>query len=59
MKLKIARVMANMSQKEVAEKLNVSAVSLHKWETGKAEPTFRAVKKLCELYGVDISSIDL
>lgn len=55
--LKGARVNAGLTQTEVAERLNVSTVSVNKWENGRAEPTFNTVKKLCELYGVDLSQI--
>ena len=37
-KLKNAREKAELSQKDVAEALNISRQSVSKWETGKAYP---------------------
>lgn len=59
MKLKIARISAGISQKEIAERLNVSNVAVYNWEHGKQEPKFSIVKKMCEIYGVPLDEIEL
>lgn len=42
----------NLSQEEVAEKLNVTRQSVSKWETNQSTPDFDKIVPLCELYGV-------
>jgi len=39
-----------ISQKELAQALCVSFVSVNRWETGKFNPTIKAKKKLNELF---------
>lgn len=48
--LKIAREKANMSQKEVAIELKVSAPTVSEWESGKKNPNAKNLKKLSKLY---------
>ena len=50
--LKAARVNANFSQKEVAEKLKISNKTLSKWEKGISMPKVDQINALCDLYGV-------
>lgn len=50
--LKAARVNANLSQKEVATKLNISNKTICSWENGMSMPKADQIAKLCELYGV-------
>lgn len=42
----------NLSQEEVADKLNVSRQTVSKWETNQSVPDFDKIVPLCELYGV-------
>lgn len=42
----------NLSQEEVAEKLNVTRQSVSKWETGQSTPDFDKILPLCELYEI-------
>lgn len=49
-KIKLLREKMFVSQKELAEILGVSFVSVNRWETGKFNPTIKAKKKLHELF---------
>ncbi len=42
----------NLSQEDLAEKLNVSRQAVSKWETGTATPELANLTALCELFGV-------
>lgn len=46
-----ARVNANMTQGELAEKMGVSIVTILKWEKGTTAPTILQFKKFCEICG--------
>lgn len=47
----------NLSQEEVAEKLNVTRQTISKWETGESKPDFDKIIPICNLY--DITSDEL
>jgi len=49
-KIKSLREKMFVSQKELADILGVSFVSVNRWETGKFNPTIKAKKKLNELF---------
>ena len=49
-KIKLLRGKMFVSQKELAETLGVSFVSVNRWETGKFNPTIKAKKKLNQLF---------
>ncbi len=51
--LKAARVNAEMSQREAAERIGVDVSTVLKWEKGKTSPKAVQLQKLCEVYGVD------
>lgn len=42
----------NLTQDEVAEKLNVTRQTVSKWETNQSTPDFDKIAPLCELYGI-------
>lgn len=42
----------NLSQEEVADKLNVTRQTISKWETNQSVPDFDKIVPLCELYGI-------
>lgn len=42
----------NMSQEDVANKLNVSRQTVSKWETGESKPDLDKVMPICELFGI-------
>ena len=43
----------NLSQEEVAEKLNVTRQTVSKWETDESKPDFDKIVPICELFGID------
>ena len=48
--LKAARVNAGLSQKEAAEKLDISRATLQNYENGKTTPNVLMSRKIEELY---------
>lgn len=55
--LKAARVNAGLSQKEAAEKLNISKCTLANYEKGIFSPSWDMVKKIGNLYDFPIDFI--
>ncbi len=51
------RKMANMTQLELAEKLNYSDKSVSKWEQGNGIPDVRILIQLKELFGVSLDDL--
>ncbi len=49
-KIKLLREKLFISQKELADMLGVSFVTVNRWETGKFNPTIKAKKKLAYLF---------
>lgn len=49
------RKLANLTQLEVAEKLNYSDKSVSKWEQGNGMPDIFVLEQLSELYGVTVN----
>lgn len=46
------RTEAGLSQKQLAEKLQMSQSAVAKWESGRTEPTAGALIRLARLFGV-------
>lgn len=57
--LAAARVNANMTQQEVADKVHKSKNTIVNWEKGKAKPDFSALTMLSMLYNVPIDYISV
>lgn len=57
--LAAARVNANMTQQEVADKVHKSKNTIVNWEKGKAKPDFSALTMLSTLYNVPIDYISV
>lgn len=51
------RVNANLSQKEMAEKLDVSTATVGNWEAGKSEPPVSKLRAISELSGIPMDFI--
>lgn len=51
------RKMANMTQLELAEKLNYSDKSVSKWEQGNGIPDVRILVQLADLFGVTLDDL--
>lgn len=56
--LKGARVNANLTQKQVAEKLGISNKTVCSWEKGESFPDALQIPKICELYGASYDDIN-
>ena len=57
--LAAARVNANLTQGEMAEKLGVSRQTYHAWETGKAEMRVAYFIAFCQITGFTTNDIFL
>lgn len=55
--LKSLRNISGLSQNEVAEALNVTRQTISSYETGRTEPDWETLKKLAEVYKVDLHDI--
>ena len=51
------RTKANMTQEQLAAKLFVSRDLVSKWETGKSPPTYQMLRKLSELFAVEVEAL--
>ena len=51
------RLAADMSQQDVADKLNVTRVSVGKWESNESMPRRRNLQLLSELFGVTVAAL--
>lgn len=56
-KLKLYREKNNMTQKEVAEILDVEPGTISKYELGLTEPNIESIKKLAEIFNVTIDEL--
>ena len=57
--LAAARVNAEMTQTEVAEKMHVSKQTIVNWEKGKIVPRTAQLQFLCNLYNFPVDNIFL
>ena len=55
--IKRLRKQHNLSQEQLAEKLNVSRQSVSKWESGLAYPEMDKVLQICKMYNVNIDDL--
>ena len=51
------RKMANLTQQQVGDALNVSPQAVSKWENDLAQPDLIALKRLAELYNIPVSQL--
>lgn len=54
--IKKFRVKNNLTQKGLAEKLNISYQSVSKWENGQAEPSIDCVISMANLFGASLDA---
>ena len=47
----------NLSQEEVADRLNVTRQTVSKWETDQSTPDFDKIVPICELYGISTDEL--
>ena len=57
MNLKRIRQQNNLTQKEVAEKINTNRVNYNRYELEKGEPDIKTLIKLADLYHVSIDEL--
>mgnify|MGYP003301770653 CR=1 FL=1 len=55
--LKLIRKSKNMSQEQLAEKVNVSRQSVSKWENGEAYPEMNNILELCKIFNCKINDL--
>lgn len=53
--IKSRRQNIGLTQKELAEKLYVTVVTVSRWETGQREPMWNDFVRLCEVLGMNIN----
>lgn len=53
------RKLNNLSQEEMAEKLNVSRQTISKWETDQSTPDFDKIGLLCKLFNISADELIL
>lgn len=56
---RISKLRANsgLTQKELGDKLNVTAQAVSKWENGLSEPDIDTLKKLSVIFGISVSEL--
>lgn len=47
----------NLTQEQLAEKLDVSNKTISKWETGKCMPDYSIIKNLCNELGITVAEL--
>lgn len=47
----------NLSQEDVADKLNITRQTVSKWETNQSTPDFDKIVPLCDLYGISADEL--
>ena len=57
MTLKACRVNADLSQKQLAEKLGISRATVVNWEKGKTSPTSVQLLKISKISGIPVNYI--
>lgn len=55
--LQFLRKRANMTQEELAERMEVSRQSVSKWESGAAYPETETILRLCDLFRCDMDTL--
>ncbi len=55
--LKSLRKEKSLTQREVAEQLNVSEKTISKWETGNGLPEVSLMLPLCQFYGISLNEL--
>lgn len=57
MGFKKARVLASLTQEDVANALGVSRTTVTMWEIGESKPRVSTLKKLADLYGCTVDEL--
>ena len=59
MTLKVARIKSGMTQKQASAASGIAENTISLWERGIHSPTLKGLKRLCDVYGVDVGDIIL
>lgn len=54
-KLLEIRLERKLSQEELAERLDVSRLTIHRWENDKSAPNVNQIEALCNVFGLNVS----
>ena len=54
---KRARLIAGLTQEQLAEKLDVSCVAVSKWENGKTLPTAKRIKEVAQVLHTTVAEL--
>ena len=57
MSLARARKKAGLSQRDVAQELNITDSAVCQWETGLTHPRMKYMKRLAKLYGTTVDDL--
>lgn len=52
-----ARINSKLTQQEVAEKLQVSKITIHNWESGKTVPNWEKVEQMETLFNLPVGTL--
>jgi transcriptional regulator with XRE-family HTH domain len=55
--LEAARINAKLTQRQLAEILEISVGTVNNWENGKSEPSLSQLRKISELSGIPMDFI--
>ena len=55
--IKRLRMLQNMSQEELAQKLFVSRQAVSSWENNRTQPDLDMIQKIAELFGVEVEEL--
>lgn len=56
--LQFYRKKADMTQEELAERMEVSRQTISKWESGATYPEMEKILQLCEMFRCDMDTLD-
>ena len=57
MRITELRMSKNMTQNDLAEKLNVSRTTVTMWELGKSAPNIQTLKKIAEILNCTVDDL--
>ena len=55
--IRALRTEKGMTQKEIADRLFVTAQAVSRWENGEVEPSLNTIMELAKIFGVDRKSV--
>ena len=56
-KIKELRIKNNLTQQELASKLNVTYQAVSKWENGKNLPDLVILTEICNIFNIDLNDL--